>query len=130
MHSINSIYNIYIYIPFQTRRPLVGGLTIRAGMYYIFLNDWFQVFPRSHFHIIQADKYYRDIPRTLKKVFNFLGVRSLSRSELDLLKEVTIRKSRKGPSMLSKTQVLLDEFYRPHNNKLAKLLNDKSFTWA
>ena len=45
------------------------------GFYAIFLQDWFQVFPRDQILILQTEEYSENMTKQLDKVFSFLGVR-------------------------------------------------------
>jgi N-acetylgalactosamine 4-sulfate 6-O-sulfotransferase len=105
----------------------VGGMDIRAGMYHIFLDDWFHVFPRSQFFTIRAENYYANMPSTLNDTFNFLGVPP--HSDLSSLAHGNIKHVIKREAMWHKTRTLLEDFYGPFNDKLALLLNDTQYLW-
>jgi N-acetylgalactosamine 4-sulfate 6-O-sulfotransferase len=111
---------------FQVKKPIMSYSFLRAGMYFMLLNDWLQVFPRSQFHIIKSENYYNNIGSTLNDTFRFLGVQMLSQSQLTPMSK---RSPRSSEPMLEETKQLLDDFYRPYNLKLAELLNDQQFTW-
>ena len=112
----------------------MGGMILRAGMYYTLLYDWFQVFPRSQFLIIKAEDYYSDMTATLSNVYSFLGVRKLPQSKLKSITLEPIKGQYRRVKyvyvpMMNKTRTLLEDFYGPYNNKLSVLLNNPKFTW-
>ena len=109
---------------------------IRASLYYVYVRDWLDVFPRDQVHIVHAEEYYKDRVHFTKDLFRFLGL------DLDLInsetwdhiqnKEITNNSDQLGrmpESMLNATRTLLKNFFRPYNDMLAKLLNDDRFRW-
>ena len=107
-------------------------MTLRAGMYSIFLTDWFKIYPRSQFHIIKSEDYYDDMTHTLKEMFSFLDVQALNEEDLKVLRAERRRKvnrSNCSDSMFPKTRRLLNHLYTPFNQQLAKLLRNNDFLW-
>jgi N-acetylgalactosamine 4-sulfate 6-O-sulfotransferase len=47
----------------------------RAGLYYAYLKEWLNVFPRNQTLIVRFEDYITDGQSVLSKVFDFLGVR-------------------------------------------------------
>ncbi len=106
-------------------------MTLRAGMYSVFLKDWMSVFPRSQFLILKAEDYYSDMTASLTQVFKFLDVHPYV---ADINVTMKIRNSMKGRGrrtepMLETTEAVLREFYAPFNQELAALLGDDRFLW-
>jgi len=111
---------------------LQGGITLNAGMYSVFLGDWFKVYPKSHFHIIKAENYYREVSSTLGEVFAFLGIKQLDDKLMDNIKEESVQNSNKSNStepMLPETRQLLNDLYKPFNGELAELLGNTEYLW-
>ena len=52
---------------------------LHMGFYFVFLQDWFRVFPREQFHIIRTEDYSRHMLTYLKEVYRFLGLRKFTR---------------------------------------------------
>jgi N-acetylgalactosamine 4-sulfate 6-O-sulfotransferase len=99
-------------------------------MYFVFLYDWFQVFPRSQFQIIKSERYYKDRESTLNETFTFLGVKTLSQSELSYVADGPVWHALTGGGMFAETKQLLEDFYKPYNIQLAQLLDDQEFAWG
>ena len=49
-------------------------IRLSEGMYPIFLEDWFRVFPRDQILILMFEEYVKDIKGNILKVFDFLGL--------------------------------------------------------
>ena len=49
--------------------------------------------------------------------------------KLDEMGMKNVQKKKKVEPMWEKTKVLIDDFHRPYNRKLADMLNDKRFLW-
>ena len=48
---------------------------LHMGFYFIFLQEWFQVFPREQFLIIRTEDYSSNMIYYLQKTYRFLGLR-------------------------------------------------------
>ncbi|XP_035665240.1 carbohydrate sulfotransferase 15-like [Branchiostoma floridae] len=108
---------------------------LRLGLYDVYLRDWFHIFPRDQILVQRLEDRSRDPRGTMMRVLEFLQlgpVESKSQENaIFTLNKKHVRKpkdARVGP-MLPKTQRMLNEFYRPYNQQLADLLNDKRFLW-
>ncbi len=112
---------------------LQGGIELRAGLYSIFLRDWFRVYPRHHFFIVRAEDYYADELSYIDRLYRFAGVSGLDGNdavrEIIEATEVVNKNTRRTEPMLNETRMLLDEFYRPFNVDLSKLLRNDGFLW-
>lgn len=103
---------------------------VRAGLYHIFLEDWFSVFPRDQILVIHGDDYYHDRAAVMTKVFSFLELSPPNAETLHKISEATPRNSRRHPEdMLPETRRLLGSFYAPFNKRLAELLQDDRYNW-
>jgi len=101
-------------------------------MYSIFLKDWFQRYPKSHFHIIKSEDYYNDLPSSLKEIFKFLKINQINKRLRNVITKERVRNSNKSNSsepMFPETRQLLNTFYKPFNKDLAKLLENTNFQW-
>eukprot|EP00058_Branchiostoma_floridae_P020358 XP_002605848.1 hypothetical protein BRAFLDRAFT_90833 [Branchiostoma floridae] len=108
---------------------------LRLGLYEVYLRDWFHIFPRDQILVQRLEDRSRDPHGTMTRVLEFLQlgpVESKSQENaIFTLNKKHVRKpkdARVGP-MLPKTQRILNEFYRPYNQRLAALLNDRRFLW-
>ncbi len=110
-------------------------MSLRASLYYVYLNDWLKVFPHHQVMVIKAENYYAHTVAVVKSVFRFLG---LSQPTPELMEAIDsslpVNTRRHDPDrslepMLPETKALLDDFFRPFNKRLAKLLKDPRFLW-
>ncbi len=98
--------------------------TYRArGRYLEHLEPWLELFPREQMLILPSESLYRDPPGTYAEVLRFLGLppHELSRYE--------VFNDRKSSPMDEAVRAELTEYYRPHNEALARRLG-MTFDWA
>ena len=95
---------------------------VTRGKYAEQLERWFKYFPREQFLILQSEKFSTDIQNEFEKVLKFLGLPDF---KLDITKKY---KSRKYEKMTPETRKKLVEFFKPHNERLYKLLGT-NFHW-
>lgn len=106
---------------------------IQLGIYYIFWQELLRLFPRDQILVLQNENL-RDKENTMRRVYEFLGLRKLSDDEMDVVvnrKETYTRRQSfkdQGP-MLNETLQILTDFYRPFNKKMAELANDNDFLY-
>ena len=106
-----------------------------TGFYYLYLLPWLQVFPRESFLFIRTEDMKKDTGKTLKEIFQFLGMSHLSDAKIStiqkiVLHEQTMLNSNHSEMLLSSsTKKQLRAYFRPFNEKLAELLNDDKFLW-
>ena len=50
---------------------------LRAGVYYPFIKDLVDLYPRNQIHIVKADEYFKDRLGVMEQVFSFLDVGKL-----------------------------------------------------
>ncbi|XP_063435826.1 carbohydrate sulfotransferase 15-like [Mytilus trossulus] len=108
---------------------------LRVGMYYVFLEDWYRVFPKDQVMVIKFEEYMRNRIEYLKEVFKFLKLRPLSVSEEQkqrkrIISNTRSKEDRQIGDMSKKTRMLLQEFYHPFNKHLSILLNDNKYMWG
>ena len=109
---------------------------IRESIYYIFIADWLSVFPRDQMLILHAeDDYYSNRRLAVNTVFKFIGVAPLKQQQMKEIENNKIANTaehfekRSKEPMMNKTRQLLEDFYRPYNVRLSKLLDDERFIW-
>ncbi|XP_025095499.1 carbohydrate sulfotransferase 15-like [Pomacea canaliculata] len=107
---------------------------IRLGLYHVFLEDWFQRFPRDQIHVLRLEDLAVNVTRELLTIYRFLGLENPSKTTLAAItqkerpRKKGVRSLAQGP-MLRMTKAALDEFYRPFNVRLASLLSDIRYLW-
>ncbi|XP_046378221.2 carbohydrate sulfotransferase 15-like [Haliotis rufescens] len=95
------------------------------GLYHVFISDWMKVFPRDHILIARLEDMRDDPYASYSKIFEFLGLSQVSRSELhQILSKSNMNQSRKRFQVKNETRRLLEDFFRPHNIELAKLMKN------
>ncbi|XP_075997908.1 carbohydrate sulfotransferase 15-like [Genypterus blacodes] len=120
------VYNTGLYNTMPVR--------LNLGLYIIFLLDWLTVFPQEQILIVRLEDYSANLRATIKKVFDFLAVGSLSEQMEAALTNRSMSNARRaadrrlGP-MFPATRDLLREFHHPFNQKLATVLDNKAFLW-
>ncbi|XP_067667277.1 carbohydrate sulfotransferase 15-like [Haliotis asinina] len=105
---------------------LTEELDLRRGIYHVFLLDWMKVFPRNQIYVQTFEDYANNETKHLSEIFRFLKLKSLSDAALNNITALGHGFPRKyGLSvgdMLAETHVILDKFYKPHNDHLSKLM--------
>jgi len=95
---------------------------LAGGIYYDQIKAWMDIFPREQFLIIKAEDFFSEPLKHLSQVFDFLGVQHY---EIDFTKKYNVGNY---VQMNFKTKKFLKNFFKPHNEKLYKLLG-KNFNW-
>ncbi|XP_066278396.1 carbohydrate sulfotransferase 15-like isoform X1 [Branchiostoma lanceolatum] len=116
--------------------PAISKVRLQLGLYEVYLRDWFSIFPLDQILVLRLEDHSRDPRTSMTKIFKFLRLEAIKEddADTDAIFGFTKRNSRKkndlrlGP-MLLKTRRLLNEFYGPHNRRLAALLDDERFLW-
>ena len=111
-----------------------GGSHIRPSLYSLYIRDWLEVFPRGQFFFIKSEEYYAGRSSVLAELFHFLGLAPLSRELMDKIVSSSIKNPRRNigaakDEMTLKTRQMLNDFFSPYSDDLAKLLNDNKFLW-
>ena len=109
------------------------------GVYEPFVAEWQRAFPAS-LHVLRAEDLYDAPVPTRAALFGFLGLqppepagsagavpRSYAQMHAASLEGATAEA--RAPPMAPRTRDLLAAFYRPHNARLATLLQDPRFKW-
>ncbi|ELT93152.1 hypothetical protein CAPTEDRAFT_74042, partial [Capitella teleta] len=102
---------------------------LKAGLYYIYLKDWLEVFPRAQVHLVRFEDYIGDRDNVIDQLFTFLGLdTSYKVCTKDTIVNEGKTKKHHEP-MRNDTREILQKFYGPWNEKLAHLLDDDAFLW-
>lgn len=103
---------------------------LRTGMYALLLRDWLEVFPREQFLFLSTEDYAADKLGTLnEQVYPFLNIPRVEGKERQRIETMKNVFQQKYQPMLNETKRLLNDFYKPFNVKLAKLLGDDKWLW-
>ena len=115
----------------------------RVGLYYYYIRDWLDTFPRDQFLFISTERYSESAINVINsEVLMFLDLEPFYGEQEDVvknmpkqfpLKEDAKRRLRQrnfmSNKMLPETRSLLQEFYRPSNQLLADFLQNEDFLW-
>ena len=95
---------------------------LARGIYAAQLEDWFKYYGREQFLILTTDDFHKNLQQTMDQVFDFLAVSSFP------VKNLKNRNVGNYKAMNETTRKSLIEYFRPHNERLSKLLQC-SFDW-
>jgi len=93
-----------------------------TGLYYEHLKRWIEVFPKERYLIVNSDEFNEKPDLWYNKTLEFLELPKYS------LKKYEKMKKGKYSPMKESTRKNLQEFYKPHNEKLYKYLSI-NFNW-
>ena len=100
------------------------SLLLQHSLYYYHIAPWLKVIPRERFLFLRTEDLVHNSSLTMSKVWHFLEVH-------DLLKTATmsynVNRAVKHLKIPSQTKQLLDKFYQPYNQLLARLLADTRY---
>ena len=110
---------------------------LRIGIYYLYIHDYLQIFSKDRMLFLKFEDYISNPLDTLEeKVFPFLELPPLDRKIREILVNKLQAANKNGRTKREgyvvfgdKIKTLLDNFYMPHNLKLAELLGDENFNW-
>ncbi|KAK6186463.1 hypothetical protein SNE40_008498 [Patella caerulea] len=112
----------------------LARVRLRIGIYYAYLENWLNIYPRDQFLVIRLEDYAVNTRNIMKNVFRFLKLRDLTKAESDFIIGQPVANSRrkgdkKYGTMNESTRKMLEDFYEPYNKRLALLLNDNRYMW-
>ena len=96
---------------------------VLSGLYVYFLEQWMNIFPKEQFLILKTEDLAENTSDTMSRVFNFLG--------LPAYEQIQYPQKNKGSyssNINEEILMRLQEFYRPHNQRLEELMGCK-FDW-
>ncbi|XP_025093899.1 carbohydrate sulfotransferase 15-like isoform X1 [Pomacea canaliculata] len=102
---------------------------VNIGIYYIYLEDWYQRFPRDQIHVLRLEDLRDNVTLQMRRIFQFLGLEMPDTKTMDLIKGMAVSNKGKSAAMLNKTKLILDNFYRPYNRRLAQIMKEKRYSW-
>ncbi|GAX80445.1 hypothetical protein CEUSTIGMA_g7884.t1 [Chlamydomonas eustigma] len=98
------------------------------GMHAVYLERWLQYFPRSSMLVVNAEDMFRNVTVTLMDIFTFLGLKTPNVQEWDTIRFAgPVNKYASDRAMLPEARKILNDFYKPYNTRLSKLLNDQRY---
>ncbi|XP_035686733.1 carbohydrate sulfotransferase 15-like [Branchiostoma floridae] len=129
------LYSDYLFWKFlhvkRSNTDFHTRVRLRRGLYEVYLRDWLSIFPRDQILVQRLEDHARDPNTTMTRVLNFLDLGPVRKKSIFGFRKRNSQK-RKYDSigqMLPKTRRILNEFYRPYNERLAELLNNADFLW-
>lgn len=93
------------------------------GIYWKQLQHWFSLFPREQFLILNSESYFHEPAQEYRRVIQFLGL-----PEYALKRFKKVNQGNYTSSLSKGMRAHLNEFYKPHNEKLYECLG-KRFPW-
>uniref|UniRef100_H3DQ19 Sulfotransferase n=1 Tax=Tetraodon nigroviridis TaxID=99883 RepID=H3DQ19_TETNG len=107
---------------------------LQVGLYIVYLMDWLSVVSREQVLVLRLEDHATNRKYTMHRVFDFLRLEPPTKEIESEITESPASNTRRpadknlGP-MLPITKEILRDFYRPFNEKLAKVLRNDSFIW-
>ena len=109
---------------------------LHISLYYLHIIKWLSVIPQKQFFFIKSEEFFHKPHELLQELFKFLDLPPISDQKiLDSIVKFTansnenVHKEYRNMTMLDETKLLLKNFFKPFNRKLASLLQDKRFLW-
>ncbi|XP_060575704.1 carbohydrate sulfotransferase 15-like isoform X2 [Ruditapes philippinarum] len=118
-----------LYTPAKSRPGIV--IRLRIGVYHLHLKEYFRVFPREQVMVIKLEDFSNNTYSYMKQIFSFLEISTLKAKDLQKIADPNQhankrrKKDKQAGEMLPETRKMLENFYRPHNDLLSKLLGEK-----
>lgn len=92
------------------------------GIYCNYIKNWQNIFDSKNIFIASSEEFFKEPRIMYNKLTDFLGLENNKNAELKKLNQGSSEK------MNPETQKMLSDFYKPHNEKLFKILN-KRYDW-
>ena len=105
-------------------------LRLSRGMYAPFLAEWFRFFPKKQTLLLSLNDFTGDVRGSLNNITSFLGLKKFPKEQvLDIGRHYDRWFiAEEDRSMMPETRAILDQFYKPFNQMLVKLLGSEK--WA
>lgn len=110
------------------------------SMYAVFLETWFEVFPRESFLVLRGEDLWSEDETTsvaaMKRVLEHLELDASDETARTMAKLeptrdlIAFTNESARPAMAPDLRAELDAFFAPHNARLAELLGDDRFRYA
>ncbi|MEE6486522.1 hypothetical protein FKM82_014625 [Ascaphus truei] len=107
---------------------------LQVGLYVVFLWDWLSVYDMDQILVMRLEDHAANVTQSMRLVYSFLHLGPLSDTQEASITQNPASNSRRpedcslGP-MFAQTRLLLRDFYRPYNQKLAQMLGDEAYLW-
>ncbi|KAL4221010.1 hypothetical protein ACF0H5_019273 [Mactra antiquata] len=116
---------------FDSTKPMTRQrMMFTAGFYAFFMKEMFEVFDKKNILPILMTDYTSNMKNTLSKVFDFLELDQPNEEQWTIILNEEVMNESKGDKrieMFDETKRVLQEFYRPLNEEMAKLMNDSRY---
>ena len=106
-----------------------AGDRLRIGLYHVHIREWLKHFPRDQLLVLKFEENIVDTDAYVTQVLDFLKVKDRSLLPGKSLHNTDKHSTELKTLMWDKTRKVLEDFYRPHNQELAQLLQDDKFLW-
>ena len=105
-----------------------GKTRIGVSLYYFHIIKWLSVFPKEQFLFLRMEDLAEDSYSVASSAWEFMGLDPLPRSKYRPIVSntnnwITSSTYKDSFKMWPETKELLDTFFRPYNERLAKLMN-------
>ena len=108
--------------PYFVTRSYQAHSYIARGHYADQLENWFRYYDRKQFLILATEDFHKNPQLTLDQIFDFLGVSSF---QTENLRNLNVGEYKE---MNADTRKFLIKYFKPHNERLYRLLQ-RSFDW-
>ena len=111
---------------------------VRLGisLYYFHIVKWLSVFKRDQLMFVRMEDLIRDPYSVVSAVWRFMDLNPVPKNHFKTDVRTNINtwigsdKYKENFKMLTMTRKLLDTFFAPYNERLAKLLNNDKYLWT
>ena len=109
--------------------------SLRTSMYYFHLLVWFKYYPRENFYFVELEDLKRNPSQIMNEIADFLDIPHFKSGTFDDLMShpsnvfATRFSEVKVLPMLPETKTVLEKFFKPFNQALARLLEDERYLW-
>ena len=107
-----------------------GRVRLGISLYHVHVSRWLKIIPRDQFLFLRTEDLAADPYVVLQKVWQFLELPAQSQDDLsNILYEHSNSNQLTSVEIDPETRKILEQFFQPHNEKLAHLLSDEKFLW-
>ena len=115
-------------VAFDWQNTTISRHHIIYGLYYINIRKWLAVFPKENFIFVRLEDLHDSPREVIGSIWKFLGLPVNFSNTFDAIsREEALHQA--YPPILPETKIIVDNFYREYNMKLAELLNDDRYMW-
>ncbi len=97
---------------------------VGRGVYRPQIERYLERFDRQDLHVIDSERFFEDPGPVLSSLFEFLGVRA----DVPIRDLAARNVSKRDKQVWPRTRALLDDYFRPHNERLFELLGER-YDW-